>query len=473
MSHTFYVSSEEAAEFFSNDRQKQDNKICCDCSAPNPPWASVSNGIYLCLECATQHRSFGVQASLVRSLTLDKWTLQQLKYMECGGNAELRRYYADNGLALTGPQVDRYTSKQAVAYREMLKVKAIAAATTESPPLVLPDIVHSEKPFNRPNASHSSPNIFHSERLSSSPSSSNKPEGTEESSKFALGEKIQSMQKGLEKVTETTKKAASTAAIKIQEAHLTDRLRSSSAKGWSSLQSGWTAAVSSLQKDKKSPAILITEEKLAAVSSEGSPNLAESEANDGIDPLSDSARPTLGVKLSDVSSQLHQASGKGWAVMKEYWEVAQAKVKTRTDTSATGSTIIDPPLSDGGSPDVARSDHGVADTNSSSLQDNHPNRAQEEAAPMSDDDDVGDKLHSPSCKIILALSFLSTLSLLFLSFVFVYHPLFSSTDVWVELVVVSMKFLFSACSSLFCGNEIESKACLLYFAEMVSMDRYR
>ena len=41
------------------------NEICCDCSSPNPKWASINLGITLCIECSGVHRSLGVHISKV------------------------------------------------------------------------------------------------------------------------------------------------------------------------------------------------------------------------------------------------------------------------------------------------------------------------------------------------------------------------------------------------------------------------
>ncbi|KAK7303565.1 hypothetical protein RJT34_14474 [Clitoria ternatea] len=73
---------------------QSDNRVCADCNAPDPKWASANIGVFLCLKCCGVHRSLGTHISKVLSVTLDDWSEDEIDAMiEVGGNASANSIY--------------------------------------------------------------------------------------------------------------------------------------------------------------------------------------------------------------------------------------------------------------------------------------------------------------------------------------------------------------------------------------------
>ncbi|XP_056269287.1 ADP-ribosylation factor GTPase-activating protein 2 [Pseudoliparis swirei] len=117
----------EILSIFKRLRSVATNKACFDCVAKSPSWASISHGVFLCIDCSGVHRSLGVHLSFIRSTELDSnWNWFQLRCMQVGGNSNATVFFRQHGCS-TGDTTAKYNSCAAQLYREKVRQQANAA----------------------------------------------------------------------------------------------------------------------------------------------------------------------------------------------------------------------------------------------------------------------------------------------------------------------------------------------------------
>ncbi|KAF7684461.1 ADP-ribosylation factor GTPase-activating protein GCS1 [Astathelohania contejeani] len=111
------------------------NQTCMDCGCVSPQWASITFGIFICLECASTHRALGVTVSMVRSVNMDQWDEVGYLKMENGGNEKFTHFLEKQKLKEL-PIKERYKHELVREYgKELEKIVNKKKTMTEEIPL--------------------------------------------------------------------------------------------------------------------------------------------------------------------------------------------------------------------------------------------------------------------------------------------------------------------------------------------------
>ena len=114
---------------------------------PQAQWASINNGIFLCLKCSSEHRTFGYSISLIRSVTLDKWNEAQIKLIKCGGNERLKNFLLSFNINKNINKRKLYMSEIMCYYRRMLRAEANGEIFNEKIPKCF-DLIENNDKYN-------------------------------------------------------------------------------------------------------------------------------------------------------------------------------------------------------------------------------------------------------------------------------------------------------------------------------------
>lgn len=133
--------SEMHLEFMRKLHLDPENKICADCGAPDPEYASLSHGSLICSRCCKQHRRLQGNVSHPVNASTHAWTSKDMNMMLSGGNSLLKNFFIMYDFPHNCSIKYRYGSLAALYYRE----KLLSTVTGKEPSIPQPTIEEGQR----------------------------------------------------------------------------------------------------------------------------------------------------------------------------------------------------------------------------------------------------------------------------------------------------------------------------------------
>ena len=117
-------------------RDLNENKICADCKSIYVEYASITYGIFLCMDCAMNHKShFKIDESKIKSLNSPYWSQDEILMLRIGGNHNFMNFLKQYDLPdKTTDLKSRYLNIAVDYYRRFVESSAEGIVINEEKP---------------------------------------------------------------------------------------------------------------------------------------------------------------------------------------------------------------------------------------------------------------------------------------------------------------------------------------------------
>jgi hypothetical protein len=112
---------EELSEIFAIYKSEEENQSCVDCNEPNPFYASINNGVFLCGTCAANHVNYGYHISFIKHLEKSEWDEYLLSFMRRGGNKRFKTFLSEYEIIENADNYYKYRTRAAENYRATVR----------------------------------------------------------------------------------------------------------------------------------------------------------------------------------------------------------------------------------------------------------------------------------------------------------------------------------------------------------------